>query len=599
MADDEVVKLIDNLKDLNSVSYEAGLEFQGLAKRLIKMSDNVSGSGKKWTIFSRIVSGSPIWKLQNKVRAFVDSLALIEQASKKNSEAQKEADEKVINLVKSREKLKMQMAATIKLNKGLIKEQEKLEKGEISKQKYLHTLRSVRKKSNDDLKEAVENTVAYNKAILLGRSPNFAFQEGLEEVAKKAEKVGKAFVETRKVAKFEEGLKIRDLSDPKEKRKRRRGMMTARKQVKEDRKRAKAGFSLFGASNFKGKKDPMGKRLKKLVKQGKRRLRFDRTRMKLANFSLKYQKFMLGVGKMARPILNYAFKVMVMVMLGIVAFFAFAKIAYDAFGFLQEFGVFEDLKRIGFLVLDTAKSIIELIMAVVSGDVYKFIEHGEKIVKNIIGIGILAVAAILKTLFALAVGVFYSIIDFIEKLKNDKDLRNKIFEILMKAGALLIVAYFIKYMTIKLMEIAAIYALPVLIGVILIVGITALLYKVVKEFKIGKAFERAKEGVKTFLGGARDRIKGAFADGGTVSQSGLQLVGERGPELVTLPKGSRVHSNKDSGAMLRGNSVVNNVNVTINAKDTSDAELRRIADQVGNMITNKMNRSVSSSGFVR
>ena len=43
----------------------------------------------------------------------------------------------------------------------------------------------------------------------------------------------------------------------------------------------------------------------------------------------------------------------------------------------------------------------------------------------------------------------------------------------------------------------------------------------------------------------------------------------------------------------------NNVSVTINAKDTSDAELRRIADQVGSMITNKLNRTTSSSGFIR
>ena len=45
--------------------------------------------------------------------------------------------------------------------------------------------------------------------------------------------------------------------------------------------------------------------------------------------------------------------------------------------------------------------------------------------------------------------------------------------------------------------------------------------------------------------------------------------------------------------------IVNNVNVTINAKDTSDAELRRIADRLGNMITNKIQRGISSSGFVR
>ena len=80
---DEVVKLVGNLNDLNSVSYKAGLEFRGLTKRLITMSDSIGGAGKKWTIFARLVSGSPLWRLQNKVRAFVDSLALMEQASKK------------------------------------------------------------------------------------------------------------------------------------------------------------------------------------------------------------------------------------------------------------------------------------------------------------------------------------------------------------------------------------------------------------------------------------------------------------------------------------------------------------------------------------
>jgi len=80
----------------------------------------------------------------------------------------------------------------------------------------------------------------------------------------------------------------------------------------------------------------------------------------------------------------------------------------------------------------------------------------------------------------------------------------------------------------------------------------------------------------------------------------MAVVGERGPELVSLPKGSRVHSSAESKKMASSSNVVNNnVSVTINAKDTSDAELRRIADQVGNMITNKLNRTTSSSGFIR
>jgi len=88
-----------------------------------------------------------------------------------------------------------------------------------------------------------------------------------------------------------------------------------------------------------------------------------------------------------------------------------------------------------------------------------------------------------------------------------------------------------------------------------------------------------------------------FMANGGVSKGGMTVVGERGPELVSLPKGARVHSNSQSKKISSG-VVNNNVSVTIHAKDTSDAELRRIADKIGNMITNKMNRTTSSSGFM-
>ena len=87
-----------------------------------------------------------------------------------------------------------------------------------------------------------------------------------------------------------------------------------------------------------------------------------------------------------------------------------------------------------------------------------------------------------------------------------------------------------------------------------------------------------------------------FAEGG-ITKDGLSLVGEKGPELIRLPKGTRVHSNKESKEMLNGgsNSVVNNFNITVNAKDSSKAEMRRMADEIGRMINSKINRSTSSS----
>jgi len=84
-----------------------------------------------------------------------------------------------------------------------------------------------------------------------------------------------------------------------------------------------------------------------------------------------------------------------------------------------------------------------------------------------------------------------------------------------------------------------------------------------------------------------------FANGGTVT-SPLQIVGERGPELVNLPRGSRVHSNAQSKRMVSSGGVVNNYNITVNARDTSDGEMRRIANKLSGMINNKVNRTTSS-----
>jgi hypothetical protein len=84
---------------------------------------------------------------------------------------------------------------------------------------------------------------------------------------------------------------------------------------------------------------------------------------------------------------------------------------------------------------------------------------------------------------------------------------------------------------------------------------------------------------------------GFHADGGTV-KTPMQIVGERGPELVSLPRGSRVHTNAESKRMAAGGG--NTFNITINARDTSDAELRRIAEKIGQMINGRINRTTSS-----
>ena len=84
-----------------------------------------------------------------------------------------------------------------------------------------------------------------------------------------------------------------------------------------------------------------------------------------------------------------------------------------------------------------------------------------------------------------------------------------------------------------------------------------------------------------------------FHAGGT-SHGGMALVGEKGPELVNLPAGSKVHSNRKSRSMVGGGGGVTNINITINARDTSDGEMRRIASKIGDMVNSKINRTTSS-----
>ena len=92
------------------------------------------------------------------------------------------------------------------------------------------------------------------------------------------------------------------------------------------------------------------------------------------------------------------------------------------------------------------------------------------------------------------------------------------------------------------------------------------------------------------------KLLGFYQTGGIVNKP-IQIVGEKGPEIAALPRGTRVYNNTDSKRIAKsaGGGTVNNYNITINAKDTSDKEMRRIAAQIGKMINREVNRGTSSS----
>lgn len=99
-------------------------------------------------------------------------------------------------------------------------------------------------------------------------------------------------------------------------------------------------------------------------------------------------------------------------------------------------------------------------------------------------------------------------------------------------------------------------------------------------------------GLIYYIGTKFGKLFGVKSAGGPVTAP-MTLVGERGPELVSLPRGSQVRTAQDTKRIM-GAGGGNTFNITINARDTSNAELRRIADEIGRMVNSKVNRSVSS-----
>jgi hypothetical protein len=105
----------------------------------------------------------------------------------------------------------------------------------------------------------------------------------------------------------------------------------------------------------------------------------------------------------------------------------------------------------------------------------------------------------------------------------------------------------------------------------------------------GAILSNAKEFVN--MGGRALDVLGFHAGG--VVNSDMQLVGERGAELVSLPRGSRVHSNADSKRMV-ASSGGNTINVHVNGRvGASDAEIRDIANKVAREINLRMSRTSS------
>ena len=714
MAEEGISSVVTSLKDLNTATINSGIEFQGFTKSLTRAADATSKAGKNWTIFSRLVSGTPLWAFQNKLRAYLSILGNFEEKSRANSKALSEeakqmverfhAGRKVneeqkkmnsymkgaialqvkhkktfeevthatknhrINIEKLEEKIKEEQKAdreAIKTQKrkiqSIIEHTEKLGENHplyqehvdmINKQieetkkatKFLddntrrrianaeaaNAQREAFKEEAEAIEDAVRNTKEYVLAISAGASEQMAFAEGsrrLNDRFKDLQKQEKALVRVAKEAYAFDEKRVstrKKLAQRKAKEagKGRIGQALARGKAGRREKAQMDKEQKIIMSTLAGEKGndaiaTIGKELAMITKGVLAPLG---AMHKLAKSRRKMQIKILKFTNSLKGVLDIAFRYFMFGVFAVIGFMALVPVFFAIKDMIKPFA--GEIKHYGGRLIDFGKDIFGVIKTFMDSG----FDEGIKQLGPLFDTGLQLLIdfgqGLLRIGQALLFGLIDMAIEFVYKFFTDAEFREPIIERLLQIAKIVLAVWFIKTLAANAIQLIGIYLLPAMIGIV----IAAVLYRtwmfLVSKYaetvdkvltglfeyikKIGDyIFEVAKGSMKFInwirsgrwlddLADAIEDIFDLFHTGG-VASGGATIVGERGPELPKLPKGSRVYNNQQTKSMVgRGaGNVVNNY-ITVNARDTSDAELRRIADRIGSMVNSKINRSTSS-----
>jgi|TARA_R100000479_G_scaffold169763_1_gene111755 hypothetical protein len=722
-AEQSINNVSQSISDLSATLSENSKRFALSSSKIVEWSKSTGKAGKRWTTFSRLTSGTGLWKFQNYLRGTLEVIGAFGERTDEAIKAQTEQEKALAKSIKGVKKINEEYKALkevqddfndrvskkeVELNAQRledikattnaidrrkssledelksIKEREKKTKevynneikrkqkelenfqklhvekmkdGKVSKKdlknferqertrrKKIKELQETQKKQFEQQKkdreaanrlaenyiknaeehiekrkqeakavdlstielanytqtqlDALESTTAFNQAIIRGRSQQEAYAAAFEQVTENVNKNKESYESFKD--KMAEAMQIQEAF---EKGAESKEFKVIHKMVQDRRKALKGQLGDVDAAFEDDNTEEMVEKLfkpiyfmRKLMKSEEAR---DKLKLKIQMKALAFQQFM-------KPILNMAFKFLIFGILGMIALLAVAKVAYDIVGIMGQFGVIDDIKEIIGSVLTIGGAIFGIVGAFLSGDFTAMFDYLGTIMSSLMDIGWNLITIFAKGLFAIAVGLFYSLIDGIFWFFDGG--WKVALPALLKLGVTLIGLYFIKYLLSQALLLIGIYALPIMMFVLIAAFVTALFMKLYQEVEwirdglnwVGGLFSSLWGWItgiwKSIKSSINDVLEWFGADGlatGGLTHGNTTLVGERGPERVKLPAGSRVYSNSQSRSMTSGSTVINN-HITINAKDTSDAELRRIAEKIGNMVNNKMNRTVSS-----
>lgn len=553
MADD-IQTTTSSLRDLNKVTRDASLEFSGFAKTLLDAASGVDGAGKTWTNFSRILSGTALWKVQNYFRGIIGFISVQNASVNKSIQQAKEQEEQRRKTIVNFKSIEKQYASLTKRATQFIEAREKGFDGIRNKQ------------FTEEQMEAIEGTVAYAEALALGSNKAEAYIKGLNEINdgyvanKENYEALVNSMQRNEAMKTSSGRQdiLDEIND------RKQTIADERRQRRDDRSVLPLPMRAIVASPIGQLVEDIGILTEKFgdyLADDDDKGRFPKRFMQ--KLTIRYQEGVLKMNEKMKPIMDMAMKYLIIGLFAMMGLIMFMAAVESILGEMEVLNVVTQVQEILGLAVEGINSLVGFISGFVNNDfelaiseLNKFINVAFEIFGKVLLVGL-----------SVIIGGVIGLIRSLPKILFDERYRDTALNILGKFMVIFLTAYFIRYLAIKLMEIAAIYALPVLIGVVVGLAILA---------GLRKMFPKAFNGRAT---------------GGLVNEN-VTLVGESGPELVSLPTGSRVHTNNQTRNMM--GSSRNVFNITINARDTSDAELRRIADKIGQLVSRSVNRSTSS-----
>tara|TARA_R100000231_G_C5329199_1_gene165815 strand:+ start:390 stop:2381 length:1992 start_codon:yes stop_codon:yes gene_type:complete len=655
----------DDIKELRS-------EFEGIDRAIIDGAKNMRNlqstlsktnavlGSKNWEIFSRFISGTGLWRVQNRVKATVQLLnemassterrrleevkqlkvyAEIANQSKEIQEIQANIEAAESSTGKAREAAIEKLKGQSVIFSGLLFQYQDSNKA----LKEMSHLMSRQTKDMEKLEKIATKTARRRKEGLIANSLTFKMVSGLEQ------KMKSVFGSTKGIANTKLSNIAEAATDAKEgffgiseeeiaKRFEAMGRSESDKEFVKMAEDGKPGKIGKGKGSFASAEQI--KEFNELVMLAEESRR---TRKKMARKTAGFFKFA------ATPITNIA-KQMVRLSKGILSIVRYMAMAAGyllilMLGLTLLKSVFDETKDELAAGFATLKEVFAIGMAIVSEGlgqakdalqrIWAGFQEG-KIMEVVYGVGDLLIAGLkilggllVATLGAVLAGIGTYFVELYNRFYNEAfgkfdDARAAV------VGAIL------KVVGIAAKIVAAVAFLAVFFGggwiALLVAGIALVVMKAaeflyqysdqiadvlfgIKDFIMGipDAIRELPAQIAEFIGDkfkeamdvggkVKDKVGGALssarnfiglAEGGKISQSGLAVVGERGPELVQLPRGAQVHSNSASKAI--ASSVTNHITVQVTGRvGASDTEIRDIANKVAREINSRMNRTSTS-----